>query len=514
MSNERPVRVRFAPSPTGPLHIGGVRTALYNYLLARKHGGTMILRIEDTDQNRFVPGAEQYILESLKWVGIEIDEGPEQGGPHAPYRQSERKPMYAQYAYGLVEKGLAYYAFDTEEELEEMRKRLEASKMQTAYDAVSRMSMKNSLTLPADEVKARLDQGDPFVIRIKLPRKEEVRFHDVIRGWVVVNTSTMDDKVLLKGDGMPTYHLANVVDDYLMKISHVIRGEEWLPSAPLHVMLYRYLGWEEVMPEFAHLPLLLKPEGNGKLSKRDGDRLGFPVFALEWKDPKTGEISSGYRESGYFPEAVANMLALLGWHPSGNQEIFSMGELIDSFSLERVSKAGAKFDVNKAYWFNHQYLFAIEPSLVAEMLMPLVKEMGFDTCKEYVEQVVVLMREKVQFAKDIIHQGVYFFVEPQEYEKEIVAKKWKENTNEHLLAIAEAFSRLSETAKAEDYELAFKQYCDEKAVKSGELLQPLRLSVSGFGVGAPIWEMIALIGRDFIVPRIQKACTKISFPKA
>jgi len=514
MSNERPVRVRFAPSPTGPLHIGGVRTALYNYLLSRKHGGTMILRIEDTDQNRFVPGAEQYILESLKWVGIEIDEGPEQGGPHAPYRQSERKPMYAQYAYGLVEKGLAYYAFDTEEELEEMRKRLEASKMQPAYDAVSRMSMKNSLTLPADEVKTRLDQGDPFVIRIKLPRKEEVRFHDVIRGWVVVNTSTMDDKVLLKGDGMPTYHLANVVDDYLMKISHVIRGEEWLPSAPLHVMLYRYLGWEEVMPEFAHLPLLLKPEGNGKLSKRDGDRLGFPVFALEWKDPKTGEISSGYRESGYFPEAVANMLALLGWHPSGNQEIFSMGELIDSFSLERVSKAGAKFDVNKAYWFNHQYLLAMEPSLVAEMLMPLVKELGFETCKEYVEQVVVLMREKVQFAKDIIHQGVYFFAEPQEYEKEIVAKKWKENTNEHLLAIAEAFSRLSETAKAEDYELAFKQYCDEKAVKSGELLQPLRLSVSGFGVGAPIWEMIALIGRDFIVPRIQKACTKISFPKA
>ena len=369
MSNERPVRVRFAPSPTGPLHIGGVRTALYNYLLARKHGGTMILRIEDTDQNRFVPGAEQYILQSLKWVGIEIDEGPEQGGPHAPYRQSERKPMYAQYAYDLVERGLAYYAFDTEQELEEMRKRLEASKMQPAYDAVSRMSMKNSLTLPADEVQARLANGDPFVIRIKLPRKEEVRFHDVIRGWVVVNTSTMDDKVLLKGDGMPTYHLANVVDDYLMQISHVIRGEEWLPSAPLHVMLYRYLGWESVMPQFAHLPLLLEPEGNGKLSKRDGDRLGFPVFALEWKDPKTDEISSGYRESGYFPEAVANMLALLGWHPSGNQEIFSMEELIESFSLERVSKAGAKFDVNKAFWFNHQYLLAMDPAAAQAILV-------------------------------------------------------------------------------------------------------------------------------------------------
>lgn len=514
MSNERPVRVRFAPSPTGPLHIGGVRTALYNYLLARKHGGTMILRIEDTDQNRFVPGAEQYILQSLKWVGIEIDEGPEQGGPHAPYRQSERKPMYAQYAYDLVERGLAYYAFDTEQELEEMRKRLEASKMQPAYDAVSRMSMKNSLTLPADEVQARLANGDPFVIRIKLPRKEEVRFHDVIRGWVVVNTSTMDDKVLLKGDGMPTYHLANVVDDYLMQISHVIRGEEWLPSAPLHVMLYRYLGWESVMPQFAHLPLLLKPEGNGKLSKRDGDRLGFPVFALEWKDPKTDEISSGYRESGYFPEAVANMLALLGWHPSGNQEIFSMEELIESFSLERVSKAGAKFDVNKAFWFNHQYLLAMDPAAVAEMLMPQIQEKGFDTCKEYVEQVVVLMREKVQFAKDIVTQGIYFFAEPDSYEEEIVAKKWKENTNNHLLAIADAFSTLAENATAEAYETAFKQYCETQAVKSGELLQPLRLAVSGFGVGAPIWEMIALIGRDYIVPRIQKAVTKISFPKA
>ncbi len=299
----RPVRVRFAPSPTGPLHIGGVRTALYNYLFARKHKGTFILRLEDTDQTRFVPGAEAYIKESLAWLGIEIDEGPDQSGPHAPYRQSERKPMYRQYAEQLIENGLAYYAFDTAEELDEMRKRLEASNMQPAYDAVSRMSMKNSLTLSADEVKERLDRGDNYVIRIKLPRKEEVRFHDIIRGWVVVSTNQMDDKVLLKGDGMPTYHLANVVDDYVMGISHVIRGEEWLPSAPLHVMLYRFLGWEDVMPEFAHLPLLLKPEGNGKLSKRDGDRLGFPVFPLKWTDPKTEEVSSGYRESGYFPDS-------------------------------------------------------------------------------------------------------------------------------------------------------------------------------------------------------------------
>jgi len=514
MSNNRPVRVRFAPSPTGPLHIGGVRTALYNYLLAKQQGGTMILRIEDTDQNRFVPGAEEYIKQSLKWVGIEIDEGPEQGGPHAPYRQSERKPMYAQYAFDLVEKGLAYYAFDTEEDLEQMRKRLEASKMQPAYDAVSRMSMKNSLTLPADEVKAKLENGDSYVIRIKLPRKEEVRFHDIIRGWVVVNTSTMDDKVLLKGDGMPTYHLANVVDDYLMQITHVIRGEEWLPSAPLHVMLYRYLGWEEVMPQFAHLPLLLKPEGNGKLSKRDGDRLGFPVFALEWKDPSTGEISSGYRESGYFPEAVTNMLALLGWHPSGNQEMFSMQELIEQFSLERVSKAGAKFDLNKAFWFNQQYLMQKSPAEVYDMIQPLVEAKGWDTCREYVEQVVVLMREKVRFAKEIVEQGTYFFETPEKYDDEVIKKKWKEETNAHLLAIAKGFAGLAENAQAAEYEQVFKDYCENAGVKSGELLQPLRLAVSGEGVGAPIWEMMSLIGRDFIVPRIELATTKISFPKA
>ncbi len=344
----RPVRVRFAPSPTGPLHIGGVRTALYNYLFAKKHNGTMILRLEDTDQTRFVPGAEVYIKESLSWLGMEIHEGPDQGGPHAPYRQSERKPMYRQYAEQLVKEGLAYYAFDTSDELDQMRKRLEASKMQPAYDSVSRMSMKNSLTLSADEVQSRLDNGDDYVIRIKLPRKEEVRFHDIVRGWVVVSTGQMDDKVLLKADGMPTYHLANVVDDYLMGISHVIRGEEWLPSAPLHVILYKFLGWEESMPEFAHLPLLLKPEGNGKLSKRDGDRLGFPVFPLDWNDPKTGDKSSGYREAGYFPEAVANMLAMLGWHPSDNRELFSLEELIEAFSLERVSKSGAKFDVQKS----------------------------------------------------------------------------------------------------------------------------------------------------------------------
>lgn len=509
MSTERPVRVRFAPSPTGPLHIGGVRTALYNYLLARKHGGTMILRIEDTDQNRFVPGAEQYIIESLKWVGIEFDEGVEQGGPHAPYKQSERKPMYAQYAYDLINKGLAYYAFDTEEDLDQMRKRLEASKMQPAYDSVSRMSMKNSLTLPADEVEARLDRGDNFVIRIKLPRKDEVRFHDVIRGWVVVNTSTMDDKVLLKGDGMPTYHLANVVDDYLMGISHVIRGEEWLPSAPLHVMLYRYFGWEEVMPEFAHLPLLLKPEGNGKLSKRDGDRLGFPVFPLQWTDPKTLEVSSGYREGGYYPEAVANMLALLGWHPSGNQELFSMEELIAEFSLERVSKSGAKFDSQKALWFNQQYLQMKPLHEQYELLKPLLDAKGYDAPAEYVEQVILLMREKVQFAKDVIEEGYYFFESPRGYDEEVVRKKWKEDTHVHILGLATAFESLATGVGAEAYETAFKVYCEISGIKTGEVLQPLRLAVSGAPGGPPIWQMIALIGNGIIVPRLREAALKI-----
>ena len=507
----RPVRVRFAPSPTGPLHIGGVRTALYNYLFARKHKGTFILRLEDTDQTRFVPGAEAYIKESLAWLGIEIDEGPDQSGPHEPYRQSERKPMYRQYAEQLIENGLAYYAFDTAEELDEMRKRLEASNMQPAYDAVSRMSMKNSLTLSADEVKERLDRGDNYVIRIKLPRKEEVRFHDIIRGWVVVSTNQMDDKVLLKGDGMPTYHLANVVDDYVMGISHVIRGEEWLPSAPLHVMLYRFLGWGDVMPEFAHLPLLLKPEGNGKLSKRDGDRLGFPVFPLKWTDPKTEEVSSGYRESGYFPEAVVNMLALLGWHPSDNREHFTLEELIDVFTLERVSKSGAKFDVQKAYWFNQQYLQRKPLSEVYESVKHIIDEKGYDVCQEYVEGVIGMMREKVQFAKDTILEGTYFFEEPTEYDQTVIQKKWTAETNGIINKLADTFGQLSEDANAELYETTYKTFCESEGIKPGSLLQPLRVVVSGEGVGAPIWEMIAHIGRDYVIDRMRKATTKISF---
>lgn len=505
----RPVRVRFAPSPTGPLHIGGVRTALYNYLFARKHGGTMILRVEDTDQNRFVPGAEQYIIESLKWVGIEIDEGPVNGGPHAPYRQSERKPMYAQYAYNMVENGNAYYAFDTEEEIEQMRKRLEASNMQPAYDSVSRMSMKNSLTLPADEVKARLESGDNYVIRIKMPRKEEIRFHDIIRGWVVVNSAQLDDKVLLKSDGMPTYHLANVVDDYLMGISHVIRGEEWLPSAPLHVMLYRYLGWEEVMPQFAHLPLLLKPEGNGKLNKRDGDRLGFPVFPLQWTDPKTNEVSSGYRETGYFPEAVVNMLALLGWHPSDNRELFNMTELIEAFSLEKVSKSGAKFDVQKAYWFNHEYLVSNNPQAVYTLIKPELEKRGYNQPQAYVENVIALMREKVNFASEIVSQGYYFFEEPTKYNEEVIRKKWKADTNGHLKNLAAAFDS-STQFEATELENHFKQFCEANGLKTGDLLQPLRVAVSGEPVGPPIWEMLVLLGKQTVINRMNNAAGSIA----
>jgi glutamyl-tRNA synthetase len=379
------VRVRFAPSPTGPLHIGGVRTALFNYLFAKQNNGDMILRIEDTDQARFVEGAEQYIVEALSWAEIKFDEGTHVGGPCEPYRQSDRKAMYRQYADQLLNSGHAYYAFDTAEELDEMREKLKAGGMAPQYDAVSRMSMKNSLTLSEDEVQKRLAAGEPYVIRIKLPRKEEVRFHDLIRGWVIVQTSAMDDKVLFKSDGMPTYHLANVVDDYNMKITHVIRGEEWLPSAPLHVMLYQFFGWLDVMPKFAHLPLILKPDGNGKLSKRDGDRLGFPVFPLEWKDPSSGEISSGYRERGYEPEAVVNMLALLGWHTSDNREIFSMEELIQLFSLEKISKNGAKFDPEKAKWFNHQHLLLKTNESIAEEIIEECKANGIDTDVNYLE---------------------------------------------------------------------------------------------------------------------------------
>jgi glutamyl-tRNA synthetase len=498
------VRVRFAPSPTGPLHIGGVRTALFNYLFAKQQGGDMILRIEDTDQGRFVPGAEQYIVDALTWAGIQFDEGTHVGGPFAPYRQSDRKAMYRQYADQLIASGHAYYAFDTTEELEAMRETLKAGGMAAQYDAVSRMNMKNSLTLPEDEVKRRIDAGEPYVIRIKLPRKEEVRFHDLIRGWVVVQTSAMDDKVLFKSDGMPTYHLANVVDDYTMKITHVIRGEEWLPSAPLHVMLYKFFGWEEVMPKFAHLPLILKPDGNGKLSKRDGDRLGFPVFALEWKDPATGEISSGYREKGYEPEAVVNMLALLGWHTSDNRELFSMDELIQLFSIEKISKNGAKFDPEKAKWFNHQHLMMKDPKGIAQELAPSIAAMGYTASEDYLCKVVEMVREKVNFKHEITEKSQYFFDMPKQYDEQAVQKKWTAQAAGFLKQFAEALQAHT-ASDATTIEALFKQMATDAQISPGALMQPLRLCLSGEAGGPPLFELLVVLGVEQSIQRIQKS---------
>jgi glutamyl-tRNA synthetase len=503
--------VRFAPSPTGPLHMGGVRTALYNYLFAKKHGGDFILRIEDTDQNRFVPGAENYIIESLKWCGISPVEGVGFGeGPYGPYKQSERKELYRQYADDLVEKGYAYIAFDTAEDLEDMRSRLTAAGVSSPqYNAITRQSMKNSLTLSEDEVKARLNAGEPYVIRMKIPRNEEVRLQDIIRGWVVVQTAQMDDKVLFKSDGMPTYHLANVVDDYLMKITHVIRGEEWLPSAPLHVLLYRYLGWEDVMPQFAHLPLLLRPDGNGKLSKRDGDRLGFPVFPLEWKDPSTGEMSSGYRERGYYPQAFVNMLAFLGWNPGTTQEIFSLEELVEAFSLERVNKSGAKFDFEKAKWFNREYLKLQSNENLAAQLKTLPEGKSLNISDEALAKVCGLMKERATFVKDILTEGAYFFEAPTAYDEETLKKKWKPETGDLMRSWVELLKGISDFSPA-NIEQAFKDFLAEKSQSMGAVLPNFRLAVTGQGAGPSMFEISALLGKEEVVKRIDLAISQLA----
>ncbi|MFA6262313.1 MAG: glutamate--tRNA ligase [Bacteroidia bacterium] len=502
---DRRVRVRFAPSPTGPLHIGGVRTALYNYLLAKKHGGDFILRIEDTDQTRFVPGAEQYIIESLRWLGIEPNEGIGFGdGPHAPYRQSDRKPMYKKYVDQLIEAGHAYYAFDTPEELDAMRERLKASNVDAKYDAITRSAMNNSTTLPEDEVKRRLEQGLPYVVRIKLPRKEEVKFHDEIRGWVSFNTSQMDDKVLYKSDGMPTYHMANVVDDYLMQITHVIRGEEWLPSAPLHVLLYRFLGWEEVMPKFAHLPLLLKPEGNGKLSKRDGDRLGFPVFPLEWKDPTSGEISSGYRETGYMPEAVVNLLAFLGWNPGTNQEIYSKEELVAAFSLDRVSKSGAKFDQNKARWYNQQYVRHSDTALLVAEMKKQVLAHQLQVDDAYIAKATELIKEKISFTRELWEMGNYLFVVPSEYDQGVVSKRWNEKSPAVLNSLINGLKQAT-TFDAVVVEQSYNDALNQNEVSNKDFLQLLRVCLTGVAGGPPIFEMCALFGKENTILRLQNA---------
>ena len=413
------LRVRFAPSPTGPLHIGGVRTALYNYLLARRSGGTMVLRIEDTDQTRFVPGAERYIVESLKWCGIHFDESPENGGPHAPYRQSERKEIYKQYAFDLISNGFAYYAFDTPEELEQLRKEAESVKSTFTYNAQTRLNLRNSLVLSEAETNTLIAEGAPYVIRFRIPENTEVHMTDLIRGHVVVKSETLDDKVLYKSDGMPTYHLANIVDDHLMRITHVIRGEEWLPSLPLHFLLYEAFGWEK--PQFAHLPLLLKPDGNGKLSKRDGDRLGFPVFPLEWIDPFSGEKSSGYRESGYYADAFINMLALLGWNPGTEQEIFSMDELIATFTLDRVGKSGSKFDPEKTKWFNHQYLIRKSNEEIALEFKKLLSERNRNAELAQLIRIVGMIKERVNFVNELWAESSFFFEAPLEYDPQVIA---------------------------------------------------------------------------------------------
>ena len=505
---ERKVRVRFAPSPTGPLHMGGVRTALFNYLFAKKHGGDFLLRIEDTDQNRFVPGAEAYIIESLKWCGLVPDEGVGFGGEMGPYRQSERKPMYKKYADSLIENGFAYYSFDSAEELDELRKQAEADKQVFSYDLHTRNRLKNSLTLSPEEVVAHIQSGEPYVIRFKMPENREVVDEDLIRGHVSFNTNQLDDKVLFKSDGMPTYHLANVVDDHLMQITHVIRGEEWLPSMPLHILLYEALGITENRPRFSHLPLILKPEGKGKLSKRDGDKMGFPVFPLLWKDPETGDISRSYREDGYFPEAFINMLALLGWNPGTEQEFFSMDELIESFDLTRVVKSGARFDPEKAKWFNRHYLQQKSPAELTQLFLPILKEKGIDMDSEKLERIVGSIKERCEFVKDLWEQGHFFFQAPESYDEKTVRTKWKPDTAEKLQALSAFFETVGDW-NAASIKDAFSEFMTAKEWGFGAVMVPVRLALVGSSSGPDLFEIFELIGKEETIGRIKKACMTI-----
>lgn len=497
----REVRVRFAPSPTGPLHIGGVRTALYNFLFARQHGGKLVFRIEDTDSNRFVPGAEDYILESFKWLGIDFDEGVSFGGQYGPYRQSERREIYRRYVDQLLDEGKAYYAFDTPEELD--AKRGEIQNFQ--YDASTRMQMRNSLALPADETARLLQEGVNYVVRFKIEPGEDVHVNDIIRGDVVINSSILDDKVLYKNaDGLPTYHLANIVDDHLMEISHVIRGEEWLPSAPLHVLLYRALGWEETMPRFAHLPLLLKPDGKGKLSKRDGDRLGFPVFPLEWTDPKTGETSSGYRESGYLPEAVVNFLALLGWNPGNDEELLSMDDLVRLFDLTKCSKAGAKFDYVKGQWFNHEYILNSDDEKLAPTFADILRDNGIEAPMESVVRVVGLMKGRVNFVKELWPLCSFFFVAPTTYDEKTVKKRWKDFSARQMSELAALLEALSDFSMAAQEE-AVNAWLAENDYKMGDVMNAWRLTLVGEGKGPHMYEISSFLGQAETLKRMRRA---------
>ena len=495
------VRVRFAPSPTGPLHIGGVRTALYNYLFARQHGGEMILRIEDTDSQRFVPGAEEYINESLAWLGIKIDEGVSEGGAYGPYKQSERRDIYREHVKMLLDNGMAYIAFDTPEELD--AKRQEVANFQ--YDASTRLSMRNSLSLSKEEVDQLIANGEKYVVRFKIEPGRDVVVNDLIRGKVTINSSVLDDKVLYKSaDDLPTYHLANIVDDHLMLVSHVIRGEEWLPTAPLHVLLYEAFGWADTMPAFVHLPLLLKPDGKGKLSKRDGDRLGFPVFPLEWHDPKSGEVSSGYRESGYLPEAVVNFLALLGWNPGDDTEIMSMEELVAKFSLDHCSKSGAKFDFEKGKWFNHKYIQEVADAELAEMFKPILKENGVnveDYSDEFITRVVAMVKDRVNFVRDLWDVTRFFFVAPTEYEEKAVKKRWKEDSPAVMAELVEVLQGLEDFSCAAA-EPAVLGWITDKGYHMGNVMNAFRLTVVGECKGPHMFDITELIGKEETVKRV------------
>ena len=499
--SDRKVRVRFAPSPTGALHIGGVRTALYNYLFARQHGGDLVFRIEDTDSNRFVPGAEEYIIESFRWLGIKFDEGVSFGGEHGPYRQSERRSIYKKYVDQLLAADKAYIAFDTPEQLE--AKRAEIQNFQ--YDARTRGEMTNSLTLPKEEVERRIADGEQYVVRFKVEPGIDVHIDDMIRGHVVIKSDILDDKVLYKSaDELPTYHLANIVDDHLMEITHVIRGEEWLPSAPLHVLLYRAFGWEDTMPTFAHLPLLLKPEGKGKLSKRDGDRLGFPVFPLEWHDPKTGDISSGYRESGYFPEAVVNFLALLGWNPGTEQELFTLDELVQAFDIHKCSKAGARFDYQKGIWFNHEYMLKKSNEEVANLFAPIVANNGVDETMERITKVVAMMKDRVNFVKELWPLCSFFFIAPTEYDEKTVKKRWKADSAKVMGELADVLEGIDDFS-VEGQEPVVMKWVEEKGYKLGDVMNAFRLTLVGIGKGPGMFDISAFLGKEETLKRMRKA---------
>ena len=499
--SDRKVRVRFAPSPTGALHIGGVRTALYNYLFARQHGGDLVFRIEDTDSNRFVPGAEEYIIESFRWLGIKFDEGVSFGGEHGPYRQSERRSIYKKYVDQLLAADKAYIAFDTPEQLE--AKRAEVQNFQ--YDARTRGEMTNSLTLPKEEVERRIADGEQYVVRFKVEPGIDVHIDDMIRGHVVIKSDILDDKVLYKSaDELPTYHLANIVDDHLMEITHVIRGEEWLPSAPLHVLLYRAFGWEDTMPTFAHLPLLLKPEGKGKLSKRDGDRLGFPVFPLEWHDPKTGDVSSGYRESGYFPEAVVNFLALLGWNPGTEQELFTLDELVEAFDIHKCSKAGARFDYQKGIWFNHEYMLKKSNEEVANLFAPIVANNGVDETMERITQVVAMMKDRVNFVKELWPLCSFFFIAPTEYDEKTVKQRWKADSAKVMGELADVLEGIDDFS-VEGQEPVVMKWVEEKGYKLGDVMNAFRLTLVGIGKGPGMFDISAFLGKEETLKRLRKA---------